>query len=315
MSVADIYLSLTTAANHYIGKDLSILHLKDVGGNFLDYSFYNVSLVGVGDYSDHLSLNLIVAGAFDSTADGKSVDSLARAIGQSIHNYFDIQVDTVYISYAYEHPSVGYMFTKDSVMYVGSSRIIDSLSEPWGESGKDGAFDIVLVDYIDSVRAGYAYRFFYQSSLNLDVSVVAFRGSDGLARGSKTIQNVSVHEIGHVLGLSHTTLTMKELLAWGDYSVYEDGLEDTPYCQKYVDKYKDSLKLKGLGKRCFDIEDPLDWALLDSTYKTDSLVVLWTGCPDYFNIMYPYEGGEYDYLESSPMQREIFKKNLTLIPH
>ena len=30
LSVADIYLSLTTASNHYIGKDLSILHLKDV---------------------------------------------------------------------------------------------------------------------------------------------------------------------------------------------------------------------------------------------------------------------------------------------
>jgi hypothetical protein len=293
----------------------AILQLKDACGNFLEYSFYDVSLVGEGDYSDHLSLNLIIAGAFDSTSDGKTVDSLARAIGQSVHHYFDIQVDTVYISYAYEHPSVGYLFTKDSVMYVGSSLIVNSLSEPWGESGKDGAFDIVLVDYIDNIRAGYAYRFFYQNSLNLDVSIVAFRGSDGFARGSKTIQNVSVHEIGHVMGLSHTTLTMKELLAWGDYSIYEDGLEDTPYCQKYVEKYQDSLKSKGLEKRYFDIKDPLDWTLLDGTYKTDSLVVLWTGCPDYFNIMYPYEGGEYDFLESSPMQRAIVKKNLTLIPH
>lgn len=292
----------------------AILSLKDQNHNNLKATISRVLLDGEGVYSDHLSLNFIVAGAFDSTADGESIDSLAKGIAQYIQDIYNIQIDTSYISYAYEHPSVGYMFSKNPTLFVDSLYVVNSLREPWGDLEKDNAFDIVLVDRVDSTVVGYAYNYFFQGALNLEVSVVSFRGLDGSLYNSQTIKNTSAHELGHVLGLNHTTLTMKDFLDWGDYSIYEDGLDDTPYCPKYTNLYQDSLKRRGLMKMYSDDDRYSYMEYQNVEKKWDTLYVPLSECLDYFNIMYPVMGVN-GIRESSPMQRAIVKKNLTLIPH
>ena len=293
----------------------AILSLKDQNHNTLKASVSHVRLDGEGIYSDYLSLNIVVAGAFDSTADGQFIDSLANGIGQRLQQIYDVHVDTVYISYAINHPSAGRMFAKDSFLFVGSSYVVNLLREPWNDSEKDKAFDVVLVDRVNRDVVGYAYNFFFQESLNLEVSVVSFRRLDGIPYFSQTIQNISVHELGHVLGLNHTTLTMKDFLDWGDYSIFEDGLEDTPYCQEKSDQYREELEKSVLKKSSLNNDIFSYMAFPKVMNKLDTLTVLSPDCSDYFNIMSPWGIFEKVVYESSPMQRAIVKKNLTLIPH
>ena len=95
----------------------------------------------------------------------------------------------------------------------------------------------------------------------------------------------------------------------GDYSRLEDGLEDTPYCQYLMDRNKE--RIKSLKKEnAFFYDDVIKYfsSLPDDLGSDEALKSV---CPDYLNIMYGVGSGR----ESSPMQRAIVKKNLTLIPH
>ncbi|MBO4783947.1 MAG: hypothetical protein J5521_04320, partial [Lachnospiraceae bacterium] len=287
----------------------AILSLKDLNGDFIKSPFQNVLLEGMGVYSDHLSLNLIVAGSFDSTADGKTIDSLAQRTGRSLQAIYDVQVDSIYISYAEKHPLVGNLYKKKSFLIVDGISDVDNLSEPWNDPGKDNAFDVVLVNgFTDASMEGCAKTFFWQGFSKMNVVIVSLNDGDGSPRRAKGIQNTIIHEMGHFFGLSHTTLTLSDILMWKDYSVVEDGLEDTPYCKEMVENDIKELKSRGLIEPGYSI-----------AFLNDDDVL---GCPDEFNIMYSYAdetsywGARADvYRESSPMQRAIVKKNLTLIPH
>ena len=287
----------------------AILSLKDKNGDYLTNSFHRVRLDGIGIYPDHLSLNVIVAGAFDSTVDGEIVDTLAKKIGQSIQEIFEVHVDTVYVSYANEHPKVGHLYPKDSVVFVQSLDDVNNLSYPWNNYKKDCSFDIVLVDkFLGGSRVGQAKAFFTQLNLYMAVIAVAFRNPFDSLQNSSVIQQIAAHEFGHVLGLDHTTLTWYDVQD-GDYSRLEDGLEDTPYCQYLMDRNKE--RIKSLKKEnAFFYDDVIKYfSSLPDDIGSD--VAQKSVCPDYLNIMYGVGIGR----ESSPMQRAIVKKNLTLIPH
>lgn len=287
----------------------AILSLKDLNGDFIKNPFHNVLLEGMGVYSDHLSLNLIVAGSFDSTADGETIDSLAKKIGQSIQEIFEVHVDTVYVSYANEHPKVGHLYPMDSVVFVQSLDDVNNLSYPWNNYKKDSSFDIVLVDkFLGGSHIGQAKMFFTQLNVYMAVIAVAFRNPFDSLQNSNVIQQIVAHEFGHVLGLDHTTLTWNDVQN-GDYSRLEDGLEDTPYCQYLMDRNKE--RIKSLKKEnAFFYDDVIKYfsSLPDDLGSDEALKSV---CPDYLNIMYGVGSGR----ESSPMQRAIVKKNLTLIPH
>lgn len=275
------------------------LSLKNRNGDVLNNSFYHVRLDGVGVYSSELSLNVIVAGAFDSTADGESIDVLARNIGTSIQDLFEVRVDTVYVSYANEHPIVGHLYPKNNPLFIQSLSDVDDLRNLWGNLKRDNAFDIVLVDGFRDNSGGQSISFFYQTDLDMDVIAVGFRDMNGALVKSQQIQHIAAHEFGHVVGLVHTTLTLDELQDWADFSLFDDGLDDSPSCQDKIDKNKLVLKEQGLMKRSYDFDG------------TDFYQLILDPCPDYSNIMYYTGSGR----ESSPMQRAIVKKNLTLIPH
>ena len=250
---------------------LVTLSLKSENEEILKTSFHQVRLNGEGIYSDHLSLNLIVAGALGDSSDGESIDTLAKNIGQSVQEIFEVKVDTVYVSYANEHPKVGYLYPKDSSLFIRSLDDIFDLSEPWNEPEKDNAFDIVLVkDFFNSSTTGQSRPFFMPVSSGVSLVVVSFRNV-------KKVQKTVAHELGHVLGLEHTTLTKNDLLRGGDYSLLDDGLDDTPFCE---------------------------YIIIENNHDTEFCLA---------NIMFPY--GNMGGRESSPMQRAIVKKNLTLIPH
>lgn len=275
----------------------------------LQSSFHHVRLDGSGTYPDHLSLNVIVAGAFDSTADGETIDTLAKKIGQSIQEIFEVHVDTVYVSYANEHPKVGHLYPMDSVVFVQSLDDVNNLSYPWNNYKKDSSFDIVLIDkFLGGSHIGQAKMFFTQLNVYMAVIAVAFRNPFDSLQNSNVIQQIVAHEFGHVLGLDHTTLTWNDVQN-GDYSRLEDGLEDTPYCQYLMDRNKE--RIKSLKKEnAFFYDDVIKYfsSLPDDLGSDEALKSV---CPDYLNIMYGVGSGR----ESSPMQRAIVKKNLTLIPH
>ena len=250
---------------------LVTLSLKSENEEILKTSFHQVHLNGEGIYSDYLSLNLIVAGALEGSSDRETIDALAKNIGQSVQEIFEIKVDTVYVSYANAHPKVGHLYSKDSALFIQSLEDVFDLSESWNDPEKDNAFDIVLVqDFFNSSTMGQSRPFFMPVSFGVSLVVVSFRNI-------KNVQRTVVHELGHVLGLEHTTLTKNDLLRSGDYSLLDDGLDDTPFCQHII---------------------------IENNHDTEYC---------FANIMFPY--GNMGGCESSPMQREIFKKNLTLIPH
>ena len=279
---------------------LVTLSLKSENEEILETSFHHVRLDGEGVYSDHLSLNLIVVGALGGFSDGETIDTLAKNIGQFVQEIFEVKVDTVYVSFANEHPKVGYLYPKDSALFIQSHEDVFDLSEPWNVPEKDNAFDIVLVkDFFNGSTTGQSRPFFMPVSFGVSLVVVSFRNI-------KNVQKTVAHELGHVLGLEHTTLTKNDLLRSGDYSLLDDGLDDTPNCQYIMDNLlmKQGRILFYSFRNQEGIRNETNFDTLNDDYDAKYCLA---------NIMFPY--GNMGGRESSPMQRTIVKKNLTLIPH
>ena len=209
-----------------------------------DFSPYEESLTSVfiadeslKTFSLDFNVNLIVAGKYMGTSDDVPVDELAIIIKDRMNlalNPGGISVRNVELLYAENHPVVGEKFpsTQEIVIPMSSPRgDIDSLGR-W--PGHDGSINLVLGAYIydeENTSVGgfspYAGQIYYEE-IEKSGSYIVIGARDRISNekySSTVIANIALHELGHFLGLKHTT----------EYGGEEfDKLEDTPECPGMV---------------------------------------------------------------------------------
>lgn len=283
------------------------------GKNYYDGTTRNVRLEGYGSYSDHLSLNLIVAGKMKDL--DVSYDSLATILKKQFKRFYtNITLDTVYIRMASDHPEYGAKYAS-TFWIAGKSSDDVMLSElgGWPETKVRNALDIILV-----------YQFKTDGLLGLsDLFGANLGGGDGstvvvanhvVGLGTSEVQPVpadsivltALHEMGHFFGLRHTTATSADQKSGGDYSIYDDGFSDTPNC------FSKSMR-RAISSE--DAEIPTDYRVPDHQYvfraKYSASV---STCPDASNLMFPTET-DVEYTGFSSQQLRVIRQNLMMMPH
>lgn len=276
----------------------------------------NVRLVGNGSFSDHMSLNLVVVGNVASKLDGFTIDELSKSLLSQYRKYYSsVVIDTLYVRYANEHPKLGNKYPANEPWVAGRSSKDVLVSELGGWPDVPDALDLVLVHYIDEVGVlGYSNLFSGNmkggegSTVVLGAYVKDYQGQIPV-----TLQGVvetALHETGHFFGLRHSTASSADLQAFGDFSNYEDGFEDTPYCPnllksgllkagpRYGTDFKiyrgglHRIKYAGAGIVEYDPEQ----------------------CPDASNYMFPLDT-DVEYEGFSPQQLATLRANLMIYPH
>lgn len=287
-------------------------------GKYYQGSTNNTRFTGDGAYSDHLSLNLVLVGNVEQKLSGYTKEDLASAMLARFRQFYTgIVIDTLYVNYAENHPTNGKQFPSNEPWIAGRSDddiMMSKLGGGW--SGADGALDLVLVHYIDEVGLlGYSYLFSGNlkggegSTVVLGAFVKTNAGT--IANSMDAIVETAVHESGHFLGLRHTTATKADLAAVGDYSMLEDGLSDTPFCEGLISS--------GLVKKKTETGSDMKiryggWRLRGRTAVEARGGFDINACPDVANLMFPVETGvEYEPL--TPMQQDLVRKTLMIYPH
>lgn len=238
------------------------------------------------DSTLHFSLNFIVAGKYNGTSDNVSIDSLAQRILERLNssiNYGFIVADKINILYASRHPIVGESFP-DSKSYVFNRNEKDPkliFMDNW--ENYDNNLDVILGYYVDEVNVmGFSptSTTFFSNKFHLEhVSVGTHYYADTgknilINMSSKTIADIVTHEIGHFMGLEHTTKSAPELKEKQNANA-DDGLDDTPFCH--------------------------DLTLSERTYRK---------CPDLGYIMFPYYDAVKQHLTFTPEQIIILRNYL-----
>ena len=126
----------------------------------LDENYYpgktsNIRLTGEGAFSDHFSINLIVVGNIEDEVkednDGFTIKEFAANLLSSFRKYYSsVTIDTLYLKFAHEHPTLGTKYPKDEPWIADPNSEDIMLSELGGWPGSESALDIVLVHHIKS---------------------------------------------------------------------------------------------------------------------------------------------------------------------
>ena len=193
----------------------------------------------------------------------------------------------------------------------------DALSEGW--SDEDGAaLEIAVVEAIDDVGI-VGISPLPGISLEAGRSSVAVVGVQAMMSNGSLVPNsreqiayTMAHEVGHFLGLRHTTATWEDRKTFFDYSMHDDGLSDTPFdylCEAGTAGTSFSASLTGTA------ETRVREALLRPDLVEFSASP--ERCPDRNNLMFPYipEDSAAADVELSPSQGLLMRTNLRLLPH
>ena len=214
-------------------------------GDYYKGTVRNVRYEAEGAYSSHFSVNLVVAGQYGGTADSVSLDSLSKLLLAGFRRYFSsegIAVDTLFLHYASERNDVKNSYPDDEPWLAGKSSSDVFVTElgGWPNSPEEpevyNALDLVLVHRIEIAGVlGYSILFAgnFGGGQGSTVVVGTHYMLDSRTEYSQTaseIVNTAIHECAHFLGLRHTTATKSDQAALGDYSIWEDGIADTPHC-------------------------------------------------------------------------------------
>jgi hypothetical protein len=266
----------------------------------------DLQLEGIGSGSKHLSFNLWLTGEYAPPEGGESPEELQLALLSAFRDSYGsagVIVDTVYLLNASSHPLVGSEYPSDvPVLAEGIESRFDSLGyelkAPYSE-----ALDLVLVYGLSeagmlgespllgqSLEAGPSAAVVVATQQKLDYGETY--GPIAMADIVSTV----LHEVGHFLGLRHTTSTNRDMQVGGDYSVIEDGLSDTPFCEGLLMLSSRHSSTTGYGR----------WL---PTAKVASL-----SCADRDNLMFPYavDGA---LLPLTDQQKTLLLKNLQLLQH
>ena len=299
-----------------------------VNGQYYKGTVKNVSLTGTGAYSDHFSINLIVTGAMEKTYDGMDVEELSRYMlkifREKYQKYSNVFIDTLYVRYAHEHPTLGDKYPADVPWVAGESSDDVFLSElsSWPEEELRYTLNIVLVHSIgENDIMGFSRLFSGVLGAGEEGTVVIgehVRKSSGSLEllSSSNIVMTAVHETGHFFGLRHTSTTRRDLGLFsgsgatsGDLSNLDDGLTDTDFCE-YILR---SGLYKEAGDRDMVYREYLGTLASESAgYLAKSSIL---SCPDLDNIMFPVTVDDGLNATFSKQQMEIVRSSLTILPH
>jgi hypothetical protein len=280
------------------------------GDNYYKGPVNHFKFTGDGAYGDNLSLNLIVVGTYDGTSDNVSVDTLALEILARFRKELSpagISVDTMYVRYASNHPTLGASYPANKPWLAGSSSDDVLLTElgGWPENGVYDALDMILVHRIET-EGVLGYSPLFGGSLGGgDGSTVVFgthylSGGEDVSQTAADIIFTMVHETGHFFGLRHTTSTSADMQSAGDFSNTTDGLDDTPSCLSLLQK---SVKV--------DVGVFSDTKMIMPRLVIAGFV---DNCADASNPMFPSVTNVAS-TGFTPEQYNIIKKTLELYPH
>lgn len=274
------------------------------GSDYWNGPVRGLNLSGQGEFNEHFSVNLIVAGHFGGFSDAVSIDSAAKMLLAGFRTQLagsGIIVDTVTVRLASAHPTLGAAYPDNRQIqgsYSDQGLSTDVLGG-WPEAALYGSLDIVLIR-----------QFVWDGVLGLST---LFGGSLGGGPGStvatathymnygKEIQvdskdwvYTAIHESGHFFGLRHTTSTTADLVNSNDASIIEDGFADTPVCKAVL---KADLP----------------------NYFTARIIAMAGSslekCPDARNLMFPYSFDGVSQNQLSASQLLLWKRNLQIMEH
>lgn len=297
-----------------------------VNGEYYKGTVNNISLTGIGTNSDHFSINLIVVGAMENTLDGMNTNELANYMLKLFREkYYGVTIDTLYVRYAHNHPTLGSLYPANQPWVAGMSSedvFVSDLAD-WPEKELQSSLNIMLVHSIGTNDImGFSHLFAGVLGSGRENSVVIGTHvrkspSEYELLSSNSIALTAIHETGHAFGLRHTSTTRRDLNLSnlsgfvpsdisGDLSNIEDGLTDTPFCEYILNS--------GLYKQA--AEDAFDSRGASAREGVASRVKasIYT-CPDLDNIMFPVTVDGYENATFTAQQMELIRSTLMIIPH